>query len=346
MSSTPDSQTFRNVAFLLALALLAAVICFSWLTGSRWPRQKAKGYLALLSSQILGLGEFPCEASATDYIRSLRRGFQLFSALPVCMRGMRNGHPIEIDVVPRDPKRPLRTVVAVLYARPIVPTIYVQPNSAVIRFLNSVCKSILPLARLRGWQEVTRDGESLLPYFSSSWKRLLSTQASAYGTWQGLRAEFTASFVYKNRDATTATVECTHPVVGLGPLAATDRDDPRYRDYHLISGETETIPVQPTALLQRFRLSGQERDLRAVFVPGIERAVLDFPGKLYSVSFHGNSASVVWIGHEKNPSIVDAALDLAASICHQVDATTGDNSLQPRRWALSTSAWARWRSPI
>jgi hypothetical protein len=181
-------------------------------------------------------------------------------------------------------------------------------------------KSILPLAQLRGWQMVTRDGESLLPYFSSSWKRLLSTQASAYGTWQGLRAEFTAAFVYKNRDATTATVECAQAMVGLGPLAATDRGDPRCRGYHLVTGETETIPVQPSGLLQRFRLSGQERDLRLVFVPEVERAVLSFPGKLYSVSFYGNTASVVWIGHEKNPAIADAALDLAASICHRVDA--------------------------
>jgi hypothetical protein len=138
MASTSDSQTFRIFALLLAFALLAGVICFSWLTGSRWPRQKAKDYLAMLSSQIPGLAEFPCEASATDYIRSLRRGFQLFSTLPVCARGMRNGYDIEIDVVPRAPKRPLRTVVAVLYARPVVPAIYVQPNSAVVRFLNSV----------------------------------------------------------------------------------------------------------------------------------------------------------------------------------------------------------------
>jgi hypothetical protein len=51
---------------------------------------------------------------------------------------MRNGSTIEIDIVPRDPKRPLRTVIAVLYARPIVPAIYVQTNSEVARFLNSV----------------------------------------------------------------------------------------------------------------------------------------------------------------------------------------------------------------
>jgi len=178
---------------------------------------------------------------------------------------------------------------------------------------------LLPLARSRGWQEVTHDGESLLPNLSSSWKRLLSMQASAYGTWQGLRAEFTATHVYKNRDATTVTVECAHPDVRLGPVSATDRNDPRYRDYHQFTGESETIPAQSSALLQRFRLWGEESDLRRIFVPDIERAILEFPGNLYSVSFYGRIASLVWIGYEKDPAIVDAALDLAASICRQVD---------------------------
>jgi hypothetical protein len=124
--------------------------------------------------------------------------------------------------------------------------------------------------------------------------------------------------VYKNRDATTVVVECAHAIVGLRAVSATDRNDPLYR----LTGGKETLRAQPTALDQRFRLSGQEGDLRAIFVPDIERAILGFPGNLYSVSFYGRIASVIWIGYEQNPSIVDAALDLAASICRQVDAAT------------------------
>lgn len=181
-------------------------------------------------------------------------------------------------------------------------------------------KALLPLAELRGWHEVRRDGESLLPSLSSWWKRLLSTQASACGTWRGLRAELATCQAYKNRDATMAVVECPRLSVAPGPVSAADRSDPLYRDYHLLTGETETVPAQASALVQRFRLSGQAGDVGAIFAPNIERAMLQFPAKLYSVAFHGRTASVVWLGYEKSPAIADAALDLAASICRQVEA--------------------------
>jgi len=183
-------------------------------------------------------------------------------------------------------------------------------------------RAILPLAQLRGWPELTRDRESLQPYLASAWNRLLSSETSAQGTWQGLRAEFGTTQVYLKRNATTAVVECPRLPMGLGPVSATNRNDPHYRGYQKYIGEAETLRAEPTALDQRFRLSGQERDLRVLFVPDIERAILEFPINLYSVSFYGRIASVVWIGYEKNPAIVDAALDLATSICRQVDSAT------------------------
>lgn len=138
MPNQPDSQAFRVGALLLAVGLLVAVAGLTHLTGARWPRKQVREYLARLASRIAGLTEIPCAACAVEYVRSMGSGFEFFSASPVCTRGRWNGHTIEIVMVPKDSKRPLRTMVAVLFERPTPPRIYVQENSNVMRVLNSI----------------------------------------------------------------------------------------------------------------------------------------------------------------------------------------------------------------
>jgi hypothetical protein len=151
----------------------------------------------------------------------------------------------------------------------------------------------------------------LLPWTKSAWTR----HASALGTWKGLRAELVITRVYKNRDATMAVVACA-PGRGVSrPVVATDPAD----DY---AQGAPAGPEQPTELGRRFRLLGLPADLRTVFSPDVERAILDFPGQIRSVACDGKMASVTWIGYEPKSTVVDLAFDLAVRLCQQAAAPT------------------------
>jgi hypothetical protein len=167
-------------------------------------------------------------------------------------------------------------------------------------------QALLALARLRGWQEVATGGESLLPWRKSSWTR----HASARGNWQGLRAELVITRVHKNRDATMVVVDCGRGDPGRGQVMATD---PAFE----YAQGAAAGPEQPTELGRRFRLLGQPTDLRAIFSNWIERAILEFPGHIHAVGYDGRLASVTWFGYEKDPAVVDVALDLAVGLCRQ-----------------------------
>jgi len=172
-------------------------------------------------------------------------------------------------------------------------------------------QALLALAQPRGWQEVAPGGESLLPWRKSSWTR----HASALGNWQGLRAELVITRVHKNRDATMVLVESGPGAKARGQVMATDPA------FEYAQGAAPG-PKQPTELGRRFRLLGQPADLRAIFSPAAERAILDFPGHIHTVGFDGKMASVTWIGYEKDSAVVDVAFDLAVSLCHQSTGAT------------------------
>ena len=102
-------------------------------------------------------------------------------------------------------------------------------------------------------------------------------------------------------------MRCTCVPQGLGRVAAIRRQWP-------FSAAILAGPTQRSELGRRFRLSGEDQDLHAIFSPAVEQAILRFPCRIQKVMFDGKAASVSWYGRVEDPAIVDAALDLAAII--------------------------------
>lgn len=173
-------------------------------------------------------------------------------------------------------------------------------------------RALLPYASLRGWRNVIRASESIVPWTKPG--SLQTSGVNVAGTWKGRRAEIvTFELSDARQDWTMAAVECTRVPHGLGWVAAMD---PTY----LFATGREAGPTQRSELGRRFRLSGEDQDLQTIFSPEVEQAILGFPRRINQVMFNAKTASVTWYGQEGDPAIIDAALDLAVVICSQVEA--------------------------
>jgi len=176
-------------------------------------------------------------------------------------------------------------------------------------------EALVPYASLRGWQKVPHSSESIVPWTKP--QKLWATNANVGGIWKGLRAEI-VNFHRGEHDAedrTMAAVACAHVPQGLGWVSAMDAK------FTFATGRNAGS-TQRSELGRRFRLAGEDRDLQAIFTPNVEKAILDFPGRIHQVMFDGKAASVTWYGREEASAIIDAALDLAVIITRQVEAAT------------------------
>jgi hypothetical protein len=181
--------------------------------------------------------------------------------------------------------------------------------------------ALKPYAQLRGWREVPLGTGSLMSNGPPPWwKRLLWGHAgvSVGGTWKAMPAELGMTRASKNQRATVVAIGCIQPRVGIGQILVMDRNDNAFREYQRVSTSEEPYPAQSAEFIRHFRIWGSAHDVSGMFTPEIEKAILAFPGQINKVSFDGRVVMVTWLDLEKNPAVIDAALDLAASLCLKV----------------------------
>jgi hypothetical protein len=176
-------------------------------------------------------------------------------------------------------------------------------------------QALVAHAGLRGWQNLIHSSESIVPWTKP--QGMWTAGANVGGTWKGLRAEIVRSQPgqLESQDRIMAAVACARVPQGLGWVTASKPTWP-------FSTRRWDGFARRSELGRRFRLSGEDRDLQAIFTPAVEKAILDFPRQIRQVMFDGKAASVTWYGPEEAPAIVDAALDLAVIIVRQVEAAT------------------------
>jgi len=174
----------------------------------------------------------------------------------------------------------------------------------------SSSQALLPYPSLRGWQNVIRASESIVPWTKP--QGLWTSGSNVAGIWKGRRAEIASFDLHEAHLRTMAAVACAQVPPGLGWVTAMD---PKYP---YATGK-KAGSTQRSQLGQRFLMSGEDRDLAAIFSADVEKAILGFPSRINQIMFDGNAISVTWYGCEEDPAVVDAALDLAVVIAHQVE---------------------------
>jgi hypothetical protein len=178
-------------------------------------------------------------------------------------------------------------------------------------------RALQPYVQLRGWMEVAPGQASSRPSGRSQWMRTFGGHASVSiaGAWKGLRAELAMTRVYRNRRATAVYLACDGGVGGRGSVSLLARDDLANRYYPRDDRSAGAEAVWTAEFNRLFRPQGSARDLSTIFVSDIERDLLSFPRRLSSVHFDGSIVTVTWLEFERDPLVIDAALDIAASIC-------------------------------
>jgi len=75
--------------------------------------------------------------------------------------------------------------------------------------------------------------------------------------------------------------------------------------------------LQTSALGQKFDFLGNATDVLALMTPDIAQSLVAFPGQINNVGYDGATANVTWLGFERDPARIDAALDIAGALCFQ-----------------------------
>jgi hypothetical protein len=181
-------------------------------------------------------------------------------------------------------------------------------------------KTLQPYADLRGWREVPEGVKSLMAYGDSSWKRTLWGHAgvSVAGEWNGARAELAMTRVYKGRSATVVAVACSQTTPSglppLGPVSIMAKGDVSFQYYTEQLKRDDLGWLQTSALGQRFDFLGRATDVLALITPEIEHSLVSFAGQINNASYDGETASVTWLGFERDPARIDAALEVASAL--------------------------------
>jgi hypothetical protein len=169
--------------------------------------------------------------------------------------------------------------------------------------------ALQPYADLRGWREVPKGVRSLMA---------AGAGASVAGEWNGARAELAMTRVYKGRTATVVAVACSQTTPSglppLGPVSIMAKGDVSFQYYRAQLNRVDLGWLQTSALGQRFDFAGKATDVLALITPGIADSLLSFPGQINNASYDGEAASVTWLGFERDPARIDAALAVATAL--------------------------------
>lgn len=181
--------------------------------------------------------------------------------------------------------------------------------------------ALQPYADLRGWSEVPKGVKSLMAY---------GTGATVAGNWNGARAELAMTRVYKGRTATVVAVACSQTtrsgVPPLGPVSIMAKGDVSFQYYKQQFKRDDLGWLHTSALGQRFDFAGKTTDVLALITPEIAQLLVSFPGQINNASYDGAAASLTWLGFERDPARIDAALEVASAL--RVQAAVGQNNAQ------------------
>ena len=172
--------------------------------------------------------------------------------------------------------------------------------------------ALQPFADLRGWSELPKGAKSLMAY---------GTGASVVGNWNGARAELAMTRVYKGRTATVVAVACSHTTRSglppLGPVSIMAKGDVSFQYYEQQFKRDDLGWLQTSAISQRFDFGGMATDVLALITPEIAQSLVSFPGQINNASYDGEAASLTWLGFERDPARIDAALEVASALSVQ-----------------------------
>jgi hypothetical protein len=175
--------------------------------------------------------------------------------------------------------------------------------------------ALQPYADLRGWTAVPKGVRPLVAHGAG---------AGVAGEWNGARAELAMTRVYKGRTATVAAVACSPTTPAslppLGPVEVMAKGDVSFQYYRQQFNRVDLGWLQTSALGQRFGFLGKATDVLALITPEIAQSLVSFPGQINNATYDGQTASVTWLGFERDPARIDAALEVAGALSVQAAA--------------------------
>jgi hypothetical protein len=179
--------------------------------------------------------------------------------------------------------------------------------------------ALQPYADLRGWSEVPKGGKSLIAH---------GVGAGVAGEWNGARAELVMTRVYKGRTATVVAVASSQTTPSglppLGPVSIMAKGDVSFQYYKAQFKRADLGLLQTSALGQRFGFLGKASDVLALITPEIAQSLVSFAGQINNAGYDGEAASVTWLGFERDPARIDAALEVAGALSLQAAARRDD----------------------